>query len=386
MSDDELTRDELLAALRSTRDRVTRLESELEDNRLLSERFADSEERFRQVTDHIDEVFWMTDPRKDRMLFISKAYERIWGRTCESLIAAPLSFLDDIHPDDRAAVIEAFPRQQAGTYDIEYRIVRRDGGVRWIRDKAFPVADASGTIYRVVGVAQDITENKMLIQALREETEKSERLLENVLPRSIIRELKRDASSVSVETPVVAQRIEHATVLFADIVGYTAFAKSLAAEVVVDTLNKLMRLFDQLVEKHQVEKIKTVGDCYMLAGGVPESQTDHAHRVADVALEMRERLREFNAEHGQTFQVRIGIHSGELVAGVIGSKKYVYDIWGDTVNTASRMESHGLPGEIQISEDTHRYLDSGYLCEDRGVISVKGRGEVRTFFLKNRLG
>jgi adenylate cyclase len=326
-------------------------------------------------------VFWMTDPRKSAMLFISKAYERVWGRSCQSVIERPMSFIESIHPLDRDAVLAAFPRQTQGTYDIEYRIVRSDGAIRWISDRAFPVRDASGEIYRVVGVAQDITENKDLIRDLNEEKRRTERLLENILPKSIIGALKGQEDK-SVEQPAIAQRIDHATVLFADIVGFTAFSQSLEAEVVVDQLNKIVHVFDGLAEKHGVEKIKTIGDCYMLAGGVPNQQDDHALRVANAALEMLSELGKLNRAQGQSFQIRVGIHSGPLVAGVIGTKKYVYDIWGDTVNTASRMQSTGVPGEIQVSDSTHALLGDRYRFEDRGLVAVKGKGEVRAYLLK----
>ena len=345
----------------------------------------DSDERFRQVTDNIDEVFWMTDPRKSDMLFISPAYAHIWGRSCESLLERPASFIDSIHPLDRDAVIAAFPRQVEGTYDIEYRIIRSDGDVRWIRDQAFPVRDASGEIYRVVGVAQDITENKNLIRDLNLEKERTEHLLENILPKSIIGVLKGQ-QRVALESPVIAQRIDHATVLFADLVGFTAFAQSRDAEYVVDRLNTIVDVFDHLAEVCGVEKIKTIGDCYMVASGVPDPQGDHAHRVARMALAMRAELARLNRTHDLAFQLRIGLHSGPLVAGVIGTKKYVYDIWGDTVNTASRMESTGLPGEIQVSESTHALLADDYVFEDRGLIAVKGKGEVRAYLLKGALG
>jgi PAS domain S-box-containing protein len=381
MSDEDLSRRDLLALARAMSGRIEELERELEANRKLEDRLQDSEERFQQVTNTIDEVFWMTDPRKDQMLFISHAYERIWGRTCQSIIEQPLSFIDSIHPDDRAAVIAAFPLQKEGSYDIEYRIVRSDGDIRWIRDKAFPVRDASGEIYRVVGVAQDITENKNLIRDLNEEKVKTEHLLENILPKSIIGVLK-GRQRMSVESPVIAQRIDRATVLFADIVGFTSFSKSKEAEYVVGQLNQMVHVFDELVDKHGVEKIKTIGDGYMLAGGVPDYQEDHAQRVANVALEMRVELERINRAGGQTFQLRIGIHSGALIAGVIGTKKYVYDVWGDTVNTASRMESQGVPGEIQISEDTYRLLKDRYRFEERGLIAVKGKGEIRAYLLK----
>ena len=300
MSDQSMPQPDLRALVQTMERRIEQLERELSAKGEFEERLQDSEERFRQVTHTIDEVFWMTDPRKDSMLFISQAYERIWGRTCKSIIEQPLSFVESIYPDDREAVIAAFPKQKEGTYDIEYRIVRQDGGIRWIRDKAFPVRDASGEIYRVVGVAQDITENKNLIRDLNEEKSRTEHLLENILPKSIIGVLK-GRQSMPLELPVIAQRIDHATVLFADIVGFTAFSQSREAEYVVDQLNQLIHVFDQLVDKHGVEKIKTIGDAYMLAGGVPDYQEDHARRVANVALEMRVELERFNRAQGQVF-------------------------------------------------------------------------------------
>jgi len=388
MSGDGLSQGELIALVRSLRGRVEALERERAAHLDMEKLLQDSEERFRQVTDTIDEVFWMTDPRKTGMLFISPAYQRIWGRSRESLLANPMSFVESIHPQDRDAVIAAFPRQVEGTYDIEYRIIRSDGEMRWIRDKAFPVRNASGDIYRVVGVAQDITITKNLIRDLNIEKERTEHLLENILPKSIIGALKgqEDAPLEALESPVIAQRIDAATVLFADLVGFTAFSGAHQAEYVVEQLNHIVHVFDQLAEKHGVEKIKTIGDCYMLAAGVPDAQDDHALRVANAALEMRTELARVNRAVGEVFQIRVGMHSGPLVAGVIGTKKYVYDLWGDTVNTASRMESTGVPGEIQVSEHTYELLRDRFIFEDRGLIAVKGKGEVRAYLLKGALG
>ncbi len=375
------SKEELIATLQEMEKRIKILEHLKQDDKVLYQQLQESEERFRQVTDNINEVFWMTDPGKNNMFFISKAYERIWGKTCQSQLEEPLSFVESIYPADRAFVIAAFPKQIEGTYDIEYRIINAKGEIRWIHDKAFPIANKEGEIYRVVGVAQDITENKKLIENLKEEQEKTEYLLENILPKSIIEELKH-AKLISINSPAIAQKIDHSTVLFADIVGFTSYSRSLAAECVVSELNKLFRLFDELVDKYRVEKIKTIGDCYMLAGGVPDYQEDHACRVANAALEMIQKLEQFNQEEKSHFQIRIGIHSGPLVAGVIGTKKYIYDIWGDTVNTASRMESGGLPGKIQVSEDTYNLLKDRYRFTERGFIEVKGKGQLKTFFLE----
>lgn len=384
MADDHLPQKELIALLSSLRARVAALESELAAARGIDKQLQESEEKFRQVTNTIDEVFWLTDPRKNSMLFISPAYERIWGLSCQSLLNDPMSFIESIHPQDRDAVIAAFPQQKAGTYDIEYRIIRSDGEVRWIRDKAFPIRNTSGDVYRVVGVAQDITENKNLIRELNLEKERTEHLLENILPKSIICAQKGQANLPlqTLEAPVIAQRIDHATVLFADLVGFTAFSATRQAEYVVQQLNYIVNVFDRLSEKYGVEKIKTIGDCYMMAGGVPDRQDDHDLRVANAALEMRIALAHINSEQGENFEIRIGIHSGPLVAGVIGTTKFVYDLWGDTVNMASRMESAGVPGEIQVSESTYRLLKDRFRFEDRGNIALKGKDQVPAYLLK----
>ena len=254
MADDRLPQDELISLVRSLGARVAALESELAVARETDKQLEDSEEKFRQVTDTIDEVFWMTDPRKNSMLFISPAYERIWGRSCQSLLDDPWSYIESIHPQDRETVIAALPRQAEGTYDIEYRIVRTDGDIRWIRDKAFPVRNDAMDVYRVVGVAQDITENKNLIRDLNLEKERTERLLENILPKSIIDALKgqENVPLQTLEAPVIAQRIDHATVLFADLVGFTAFSSSRQADYVVQQLNHIFKVFDRLAENHGV--------------------------------------------------------------------------------------------------------------------------------------
>jgi adenylate cyclase len=213
--------------------------------------------------------------------------------------------------------------------------------------------------------------------ALAEERERSERLLLNVLPAPIAERLKAGAETI-------ADELKETTVLFADIVGFTALAARLPAAQVVVLLNETFSAFDDLAARHGLEKIKTIGDAYMVAGGVPRPRGDHAHAVAEFALAMREAMASLRERLGAAVEVRIGLHCGPTVAGVIGRQKFIYDLWGDTVNTASRMESHGVPGEIHVSQDAARRLESDFELKSRGTIEVKGKGPMQTFFLVGR--
>ncbi|MEM9539568.1 MAG: adenylate/guanylate cyclase domain-containing protein [Cyanobacteria bacterium P01_E01_bin.42] len=209
---------------------------------------------------------------------------------------------------------------------------------------------------------------------LAAEQERSEKLLRNILPDSIACRLKH-------ESQTIADSFSDVTVLFADIVGFTEFSARISARELVELLNQIFSRFDRLAEKHGLEKIKTIGDAYMVVAGLPEEREDHAHAIADMAIDMQFALKQFNQHSQYNLNLRIGIHTGEVVAGVIGLKKFAYDLWGDTVNTASRMESHGIPGQIQLSEITYQYLQNQYLFQERGTISVKGKGEMKTYLL-----
>ncbi|HEY9653012.1 MAG TPA: adenylate/guanylate cyclase domain-containing protein [Coleofasciculaceae cyanobacterium] len=211
-------------------------------------------------------------------------------------------------------------------------------------------------------------------QTLALERERSERLLLNILPKAIAERLKNEKS-------IIADQFAEATVLFADIVGFTQLSSKISAAELVVLLNCMFSMFDQLTEQHGAEKIKTIGDAYMVAAGLPTHRSDHAQAIANLALDMQKAIAEFNAEQNQSFSIRIGINTGPVVAGVIGLKRFIYDLWGDTVNVASRMESHGLAGGIQVSETTYQCLKEQYLFEKRGIIQVKGRGEMTTYFL-----
>jgi class 3 adenylate cyclase len=210
------------------------------------------------------------------------------------------------------------------------------------------------------------------------EQDRSERLLLNVLPSPIAARLKQGEA-------VIADRFPEVTVLFADLAGYTASSDRSSPERVVQVLGDLFTAFDRLAQRHGLEKIKTVGDAYMVAGGLPAPRPDHAEAVAEMALAVREEVGRHLDPSGQPLAVRIGIDTGPVVAGVIGTTKFSYDLWGDTVNTASRMESQGVVGCIQVTERTYRRLRDRYRFERRGPIQVKGKGELVTWFLLGRI-
>ena len=213
---------------------------------------------------------------------------------------------------------------------------------------------------------------------LRIEQEKGENLLLNILPREIAAILKN-------EQRTIADHFEGASILFADLVGFTPLTASLAPVELVSLLNQIFTTFDDLVEKYDLEKIRTIGDNYMVASGVPRPRQDHAQALACMALEMREYIRGLAPVEGKPIQFRIGINSGPVVGGVIGRKKFVYDLWGDAVNVASRMESQGLAGKIQVTQSTYELIRGEFCCEPRGKISVKGRGEMDTWFLLDKV-
>lgn len=214
---------------------------------------------------------------------------------------------------------------------------------------------------------------------LAAEQAQSNRLLLNILPSPIAERLK-----CSEEAPHIADGFSDVTVLFADIVGFTDISARTSPQELVSLLNQIFSRFDRLAEQHGLEKIKTIGDAYMVVGGLPHPSEDHAIAVANMAIDMQDAINQFNRDTGEAFSIRIGMNTGAVVAGVIGIKKFIYDLWGDTVNIASRMESHGVAGGIQVTEVTYKRLIETHFFEPRGMIQVKGRGEMATYWLKGK--
>lgn len=274
------------------------------------------------------------------------------------------------------------------TADASNDVKRRalTGGARDFLSKPLDFDEVSARIRNLLQTRclhQELQERNHVLEeatrALDTERQLSERLLLNVLPRSIAERLKRN-------TGVIADSFAEATVIFADIARFTPISQRLAPEEVVAWLNEVFSSMDRLAEQHGLETIKTSGDAYMVASGLPTPRADHVEAAAEVALAFREDAATRTAPDGEPLRIRIGMHTGPVVAGVIGTRKFTYDLWGDTVNTASRMESHGVNGEIHVSEATHQRLRDRYAFEERGEVEIKGIGAMRTYFLTGKRG
>lgn len=289
--------------------------------------------------------------------FLQRSPEELFGKNFWEEFPGLVNsvFYDQYH--------KAVAKQVGVIFEKYYRPLRV-----WWEVRVFPSRDGISVFFH------DITTRKKMESELRKERNKTENLLLNLLPEPIAERLKE-------EPGVIADKFEKATILFADLVNFTQISTTMPATKLVYLLNEIFSTFDELTEKHGLEKIKTIGDAYMVAGGIPIVRPDHAEASAEMALDMLVAIDELNVKLEATFDLRIGINSGPVVAGVIGTKKFIYDLWGNAVNTASRMESHGVPGRIQVSFYTYELLRDKYEFEERGLIDIKGQGEMRTYFL-----
>lgn len=224
---------------------------------------------------------------------------------------------------------------------------------------------------------REVRERQMAEKALRVEKHKSEQLLLNILPKAVVEQLKQFQGSL-------AERFDEATILFADIVNFTPLAAEVTPLELVNLLNQVFSTFDRLAEQYGLEKIKTIGDAYMVVGGVPTHRPDHVEAVMEMAIAMQSVIQDFTQSTGEPLQLRIGINTGAVVAGVIGIKKFTYDLWGDAVNVASRMESQGVPGKIQVTEAIYERLKHQYTFEEQGPVLIKGKGYMSTYHYTGR--
>ena len=308
------------------------------------------------------------------LIYVNPAFERITGYSAAEVLGYNCRFLQGKQTSQHA-VDQLRAAIKAGKHcTVTLLNYQKDGTPFWNELTISPIHDDDNNLTHFVGIQSDISDRIRAEQALRLEQQKSERLLLNILPKPIVEQLKQFEGSL-------AQQFAEATILFADIVGFTPLSAQIAPLELLNLLNQIFSAFDQLAEKHGVEKIKTIGDAYMAVGGLPVAKDNHAEAIAQMALDMQQAIQQFQTEQGESFQIRIGINTGPVVAGVIGIKKFSYDLWGDAVNVASRMESSGLPGRIQVTAATKERLQDKFLFEERGAILVKGKGRMINYWL-----
>lgn len=289
-----------------------------------------------------------------------------------------MASLKEIEPDGYLPVLVI-------TAQPDHKMRALNAGARDFLSKPFELPEVLVRVRNLLEVRLLQKESTRLYQQVLAKQKVTERLLLNVLPPSIAERLKgRPEALADTFTELIADRFTDVTVLFADIVDFTTLTQQVSPEVMVGVLNELFTRFDDIADARGLEKIKTIGDAYMAAAGVPIPVADHAIRAANMALDMIDAVKLLNKHSEIKLNVRIGIDSGAVVAGVIGKRKFLYDLWGDVVNSASRMESHGLAGRIQVTEATRLRLTAPFVLEPRGALLVKGKGEMNTWFLNQR--
>ncbi|HEY9604683.1 MAG TPA: PAS domain S-box protein, partial [Allocoleopsis sp.] len=352
--------------------------SDITERKRVEEELRKTEERYRSIFENSDEGLFQTTP-EGGYISANPALARIFGYSSPEDLIANLTDVDRqlyVDPEQRAAFLTRMAEDDMVS-NFDYQVYRKDGSIIWVLENAHVVRDAKGEILYFEGSIVDITQRKIWEEALRYQQECTEDLLLNILPAPIAQRLKRAENTI-------ADSFADVTVLFADLVNFTEIAAQIPPSKLVDLLNRIFSRFDYLSEKHGLEKIKTIGDAYMVVGGLPTPRLDHAEAIAEMALDMQREIANFKRDRSASFCLRIGIHTGPVVAGVIGMKKFTYDLWGDTVNVASRMESQGVPGGIQVTATTYERLKDKYFLERRGTTFVKGKGQMVTYWLTGR--
>jgi len=332
----------------------------------------ESEERYRDLFENANDLIQSVNPY-GRFIYINRAWQETLGYSREEL--EKKTVFDIVHPDFRMRCREVFYRvMSSGKFEqLQAAFMTKDGRTIFLEGN-LNCKFVEGKPAATRAIFRDVTARIMAEKALQKQQEQTERLLLNILPASIANRLKQEPGNI-------AEHFDDVTVLFADIVGFTQIATSVSATTLVNLLNQIFSVFDRLSLKYGLEKIKTIGDAYMLVGGLPTRNSNHPASVALIAFEMQNAIATFNKRNNLNLNIRIGMHTGSVVAGVIGLQKFTYDLWGDTVNIASRMESHGLPGKIQVSQQTYQRLRHKFILEKRGEISIKGKGMMTTYLL-----
>ncbi|MBZ8179956.1 adenylate/guanylate cyclase domain-containing protein [Oscillatoria salina] len=348
--------------------KITRLERQIETTKQVEDKLRASDRQIVELLEGMTDAFFALD-RQWRFTYVNQVASKILHRKPEELLGKILwaEFPETLGSTLEQEYRKAATQQVSVTFEEYYQPIER-----WLEVRAFPSYEGVSVFFH------DITQRKRTEAALKLEKRKTEGLLLNILPQAIAKRLKQKPS-------LIADTFEEVTILFADLVNFTQLASRVYPQQLISTLNNIFSTFDRLTEKHGLEKIKTIGDAYMVVGGVPTAKPNHAEAIAQMALDMQQVMNQFNAAHVTNLNIRIGINTGSVIAGVIGTKKFAYDLWGDAVNTASRMESHGIPGTIQVSQTTYALLRDKFLFEERGAIEVKGKGTMKTYLLLDKL-
>ncbi|MEO1431657.1 MAG: adenylate/guanylate cyclase domain-containing protein [Cyanobacteria bacterium J06633_8] len=332
----------------------------------------ESEERYRDLFENANDLIQSVNPY-GRFLYTNRAWQKTLGYSKSELDG--LTVFDIVHPDFKIPCRDVFYRvmSSGNCEQLQAAFMTKDGRTIFLEGN-LNCKFVEGKPAATRAIFRDVTARIDAEKALRHQQEQTEKLLLNILPASIANRLKQEPGTI-------AEYFEDVTVMFADIVGFTQIAASVTAKTLVNLLNQIFSVFDRLSLKYDLEKIKTIGDAYMVVGGLPTRSSNHPQTIAAMALEMQNAIETFNRRNNLNLSIRIGIHTGSVVAGVIGLQKFSYDLWGNTVNIASRMESHGLPGKIQLTEDTYKRLQDKFILERRGEILVKGKGLMTTYLL-----
>jgi len=339
-----------------------------------------AEEKYRKIFEDAAEGIFQTTVA-GQYLNVNPALAEMYGYDSPADLIASITDIGSqlyVQPRRREELL-AFVRQLESVTVFESEVSRKDGSVIWISENMHSVRDNDGTLLHYEGSVRDITDRKSTEEELRRQRLKSERLLLNVLPQAIAERLKRGQK-------IIADSFTEATVLFADLVGFTELSTRISPTELVELLNRVFSKFDHLADHHRLEKIKTIGDAYMVVAGLPVPRADHVRAIADIAIDMQHEITKIKLRDGRPLSLRIGIHTGPVVAGVIGIRRFTYDLWGDTVNVASRMESQGDPERTQVTEAVYNRLKNGYNFEQRGAIAIKGKGDMITYWLLDKKG
>jgi adenylate cyclase len=337
------------------------------------------EEQYRNIFESsIDGIFQSTEDGQFKS--VNQALAHIYGyESTDALMAGITNIAQQlyVHPSRRDG-LNAYLKQHGQVVGAESRIYRRDGSKIWISENIRSVCNAKGEFLYYEGTVRDVTERRRMESALRHQRQETERLLLSILPQSVAERL-RDRREIIVDS------FEDVTVLYADIDGFTAFCNHISPSEQIKLLSRLFSNFDAKAEELGLEKIKTIRDVYLIAGGVHTEKSNHAEAIADMALAMQMMTEEIERDLGEPFRLRIGISTGAAISGVIGLKKITYDLWGNAVNLASRMQATGAPGRIQVTPATYRRLVDQFTFEERGMTEIYGIGPMMTYWLQGRI-